>query len=275
MAPGAELALADIVRAYPANQLGFGGKLAVYLSRWWEFLTDDPREANSEGGVYPAIFGTVLMTLLMTLAVVPFGVLAALYLREYSRGGPIVAAVRIAINNLAGVPSIVFGVFGLGFFCYIVGGFIDRGPATPWHAAPWFSILAALLVVAITASVFSWLSLRPGAESQRLVRPSGAGLLAHERGIAVSRAGGNTLFPRVFCRPLGGGQPDLRQRRPDLGLADLGAADLAGRHRGHRRGSGGGAAVDARRLVRLRRRQVADHPPDRAAAGHAGHHDRA
>ncbi|HET6882247.1 MAG TPA: hypothetical protein VFI31_18930, partial [Pirellulales bacterium] len=133
----AELALADVVRAYPANQLGFGGKLAVYLSRWWEFLTDDPREANSEGGVYPAIFGTVLMTLLMTLAVVPFGVLAALYLREYSRCGPIVTAVRIAINNLAGVPSIVFGVFGLGFFCYIVGGYIDRGPTSPWQKAPW------------------------------------------------------------------------------------------------------------------------------------------
>ncbi|HQU46999.1 MAG TPA: hypothetical protein PK867_29610, partial [Pirellulales bacterium] len=112
----AQLALADIVRAVPANQLGFGGKLQVYLSRWWEFLTDDPREANSEGGVYPAIFGTVLMTLLMTLAVVPFGILSALYLREYSRGGAIVSAVRIAINNLAGVPSIVFGVFGLGFF---------------------------------------------------------------------------------------------------------------------------------------------------------------
>ncbi|MGH7135436.1 MAG: hypothetical protein ACREHD_06825, partial [Pirellulales bacterium] len=78
----AQLALAEIVRAYPANQLGLGGKFAVYFSRWWEFLIDDPREANSEGGVYPAIFGTVLMTLLMTLAVVPFGVLAALYLRE-------------------------------------------------------------------------------------------------------------------------------------------------------------------------------------------------
>src|SRR5581483_3368342 len=86
----AQLVLPDIVRAFPANQLGAVGKLRVYVSRWWEFLTDDPREANSEGGVYPAIFGTVLMTLLMTVAVVPFGVLAALYLREYSRGGPIV-----------------------------------------------------------------------------------------------------------------------------------------------------------------------------------------
>lgn len=160
----ARLSLADIVRAYPPNQLGLGGKLSVYFSRWWEFLTDDPREANSEGGVFPAIFGTVLMTLLMTLAVVPFGVLAALYLREYSRGGPIVAAVRIAINNLAGVPSIVFGVFGLGFFCYIVGGFIDRGPARAWHPAPWFTVLGGLLVLAMAAVASSWLSLRPGAQ---------------------------------------------------------------------------------------------------------------
>ncbi len=120
------LALDEIVRAYPANQLGFFGKLAVYASRWWEFLSDEPREANSEGGVFPAIWGTVVMTLVMSLAVVPFGVLAALYLREYAHSGPIVSLVRIAINNLAGVPSIVFGVFGLGFFCYVVGADIDQ-----------------------------------------------------------------------------------------------------------------------------------------------------
>ncbi|HWC90630.1 MAG TPA: phosphate ABC transporter permease PstA [Pirellulales bacterium] len=120
------LPLAGIVRAYPANQLGMFGRLGVYLSRWREFLCDAPREANSEGGVFPAIFGTVVMTLLMSVAVVPFGVLAALYLREYAKPGPVVSAVRIAINNLAGVPSIVFGVFGLGFFCYFVGGQIDR-----------------------------------------------------------------------------------------------------------------------------------------------------
>jgi phosphate transport system permease protein len=109
----------------PANQLGTGGRLAVYASRWGEFLADEPREANSEGGVMPAIFGTVVMTLIMSLLVVPFGVLAALYLREYAKPGPVVSLVRIAINNLAGVPSIVFGVFGLGFFCYLVGGTID------------------------------------------------------------------------------------------------------------------------------------------------------
>ncbi|MGE0607356.1 MAG: phosphate ABC transporter permease PstA [Pirellulales bacterium] len=121
----AKIILSDVVRAYPANQLTWFQKVGVYFSRWWEFLTDDPREANSEGGVFPAIFGTACMTMLMSLAVVPFGVLAALYLREYAKKGAMVSAVRIAINNLAGVPSIVFGVFGMGFFCYYVGSGVD------------------------------------------------------------------------------------------------------------------------------------------------------
>ena len=120
------LKMADVVRAYPANRLGWLQKLGVYGSRAREFVFDEPREANSEGGVYPAIFGTVAMTLIMSILVVPFGVLAALYLREYAKQGPLVSAVRIAVNNLAGVPSIVFGVFGLGFFCYIIGGRIDQ-----------------------------------------------------------------------------------------------------------------------------------------------------
>jgi len=146
------IALESIVRAYQANELGFGEKMGVYSSRWWEFLSDVPREANSEGGVFPAIFGTALMTLLMSVAVVPFGVLAALYLREYATAGPIVSAVRIAINNLAGVPSIVFGVFGLGFFCYGVGSFVDAGPTTSWSHGYWFAgvgILVALVAAAV------------------------------------------------------------------------------------------------------------------------------
>jgi phosphate transport system permease protein len=152
-----ELALADVVRAYPANQLGLPGRLGVYLSRWWEFLSDDPREANSEGGIWPALFGTVLMTMIMVVLVVPFGVLAALYLREYARQGLATSSVRIAVNNLAGVPSIVFGVFGLGFFCYIVGGEFD----TLFHGARlptptfgtggilWASLTLALLTLPV------------------------------------------------------------------------------------------------------------------------------
>jgi phosphate transport system permease protein len=88
-------------------------KSAYYLANLWEFLTDDPRESNTEGGIFPAIFGTVMMVLIMSVLVTPLGVLAAFYLREYAKQGPFVSAVRIAVNNLAGVPSIVFGVFGV------------------------------------------------------------------------------------------------------------------------------------------------------------------
>jgi phosphate transport system permease protein len=114
-----------IVRAWQPNRLSLGGSLGVYFSRWGEFLADDPREANSAGGVFPAIWGTVTMTLIMAIFVAPFGVLAALYLREYAGRGPVTTAVRVAINNLAGVPSIVYGAFGLGFFCYVLGAGID------------------------------------------------------------------------------------------------------------------------------------------------------
>ena len=153
------LPLSEIVRAYPANRVAgdFWAKAGIYASRWGEFLTERPREANSEGGVMPAIFGTVVMTLLMSVAVVPFGVLAALYLREYARPGPIVSAVRVAINNLAGVPSIVFGVFGLGFFCKGIGSFIDGGPVnaglTPMDSKRWFIGIVLLLVIVAIAVV--------------------------------------------------------------------------------------------------------------------------
>ncbi len=141
--------LATVVRTYPANQLTWGQKLGVYFSRWHEFIFDYPRDSNTAGGYFPAIWGTIAMTLIMTIMVVPFGVLAALYLREYAKAGPITSAVRIAINNLAGVPSIVFGAFGLGFFCYGLGGYIDRGPEDPWPPATWF---VALAVVALSGA---------------------------------------------------------------------------------------------------------------------------
>jgi ABC-type phosphate transport system permease subunit/ABC-type phosphate transport system auxiliary subunit len=152
-----KLSLADIDRAYPANQLDASDKLTVYLSRWGEFLAERPRESNTEGGVFPAIWGTVAMTLLMSLLVVPFGVLAALYLREYAKSGPVISAVRIAINNLAGVPSIVFGVFGYGFFELLVGGFIDGGPhqiqMVPLPSWQWWITLAVAVLVGLLAFV--------------------------------------------------------------------------------------------------------------------------
>jgi phosphate transport system permease protein len=152
-----DIALDEIVRAYPANQLGFFGKLGVYSSRWFEFIADDPRNANTEGGVFPAIWGTIAMTIIMTIFVVPFGVLAALYLREYAKPGPLVSTIRIAVNNLAGVPSIVFGVFGLGFFCYIIGSSIDQlffsynlpSPTFGTGGLMWASLTLALLTVPV------------------------------------------------------------------------------------------------------------------------------
>src|SRR5262249_46210611 len=109
-----EIPVSAIVRALHPNAMGIAAKTGVYASRIFEFLWDDPRESNTEGGIFPAIFGTIMMVFLMSFAVMPLGVLAALYLREYARQGHLVRAVRIAVNNLAGAPSILFGGFGLG-----------------------------------------------------------------------------------------------------------------------------------------------------------------
>lgn len=118
--------VSNLVSFYHPNALGFGGKLKWFFHHIKTFLTTEPREANTEGGIFPAIFGTFVMTLLMSVLVTPLGVIAAIYLREYARQGFLVRAVRISVNNLSGVPSIVFGVFGLGFFVYTVGSTIDE-----------------------------------------------------------------------------------------------------------------------------------------------------
>lgn len=151
---------------YPAgNLLGvFASNKASFLERVREmahrisgFLIDEPREANTEGGVFPAIFGTVVMTLAMTFFVTPFGVIAAIYLKEYAKQGLMVQIVRVSVNNLAGVPSIVFGVFGLAFFVYYVGAgidqwfFSDKLP-TPTFGTPgilWASLTLSLLALPV------------------------------------------------------------------------------------------------------------------------------
>jgi phosphate transport system permease protein len=151
------LRLSDIVRFYPANNLTSLDKVRIYFSRWWEFLSEEPREANTEGGVLPAIFGTFCMTVLLALAVAPFGIVAALYLREYARQGKLVSLVRICVNNLAGVPSIVYGVFGLGFFAYALGSSIDQfffperlpSPTFGTGGLLWASLTLALLTVPV------------------------------------------------------------------------------------------------------------------------------
>jgi phosphate transport system permease protein len=149
--------LADIVRAFRPNEMSTVQKWGHYFSRAAEFVYGEPRESNTEGGVWPAIFGTVMMTIIMSIAVTPFGVIAAFYLREYAKQGPVVRMVRIAINNLAGVPSIVFGVFGLGFFVYFIGGGIDRlfypellpTPTFGTGGILWASLTLALLTVPV------------------------------------------------------------------------------------------------------------------------------
>ena len=149
--------LANIVRAWRANAMGLFDKTGFYLGKLWEFVSEDPREANTEGGIFPAIFGTVMMVLLMSLLVTPFGVVAAVYLREYATQGPLTRLIRIAVNNLAGVPSIVYGVFGLGFFVYFLGGNIDQlffpeALPAPTFGTPglmWASLTLALLTVPV------------------------------------------------------------------------------------------------------------------------------
>jgi phosphate transport system permease protein len=152
-----ELSLAQIVRAYQPNAMGLWAKSGLYLSKIWEFVAGEPRESNTEGGVFPAIFGTVMIVIIMSLFVSPLGVLAAFYLREYAKQGAFVSTVRIAVNNLAGVPSIVFGVFGVGFFIYLVGGSIDRlfypevlpTPTFGTGGILWASLTLALLTVPV------------------------------------------------------------------------------------------------------------------------------
>jgi len=152
-----EIPLAKIVHAYRPNAMNPLQKIQFYFAKLWEFLTDEPREANTEGGIFPAIFGTVVMVMIMSIIVTPFGVIAAVYLREYAKQGPVTQIVRIAVNNLAGVPSIVYGVFGLGFFVYFVGANIDKAffaealPA-PTFGTPglmWASLTLALLTLPV------------------------------------------------------------------------------------------------------------------------------
>ena len=152
-----KIKVSDVLHIWKPNPMSNLQKSALYLSNLWRFLSENPREANTEGGVFPAIFGTVLMVLLMSVIVTPFGVIAAVYLREYAKQGPLVRIIRVAVNNLAGVPSIVYGVFGLGFFVYFLGGNIDQlfypeALPAPTFGTPgliWASLTLALLTVPV------------------------------------------------------------------------------------------------------------------------------
>lgn len=151
------LPIFQIIRIYDPNQMGAYAKSCFYLLKFWEFISAEPREANTEGGVFPAIFGTVIMVLIMSLAVTPLGVITAVFLREYTSDNIFSRIVRISVNNLAGVPSIVFGVFGLGFFIYFIGGGIDKmffsealpTPTFGTGGILWASLTLALLTVPV------------------------------------------------------------------------------------------------------------------------------
>lgn len=152
-----EIPLNKVVNIHRPNDLSFFGKVGYFIAKIWEFVSTEPREANTEGGIFPAIFGTVMMVLIMSVLVTPMGIIAAVYLREYAREGVLVKLIRIAVNNLAGVPSIVYGVFGLGFFVYFIGGSIDsvfypEALPAPTFGTPgmlWASLTLALLTLPV------------------------------------------------------------------------------------------------------------------------------
>ncbi len=119
----------------------------------WKFLTHAPEQGMTAGGIFPAIFGTVALVILMVIFGVPIGVLTAIYLQEYTRPDSMITKlIRIGINNLAGVPSIVFGLFGLGFFIGFIGTGIDR---TLYHSGQPIWGQPALIWAALTMALLT------------------------------------------------------------------------------------------------------------------------
>lgn len=152
----ATTAAVDVMRAWQPNAMGLSSQVGHYLAGAWTFLTTNPRESNTEGGIFPVIMGTLFLVTLMTVAAVPLGVVAALYLNEYAREGWVLRLVRLAMANLAGVPSIVLGIFGLGLFVYTLGAGIDRtffpGRGHPTFGTGgilWGALTLALLTVPV------------------------------------------------------------------------------------------------------------------------------
>ncbi|TQI81655.1 phosphate transport system permease protein [Serratia fonticola] len=209
------IALSQVHDAWYPNAMSTAEKLQHWGHQILKFLTDSPREANTEGGVFPAIFGTVLMVILMSIIVMPFGVIAAVYLHEYAGNNLLTRLIRIAVVNLAGVPSIVYGVFGLGFFVYMIGGTLDQlfyaeSLPNPTFGTPgvlWAALTLALLtlpvVIVATEEGLSRIptSLRQGslalgatrAETLwRIVLPMAAPAMMTGLILAVARAAGET-----------------------------------------------------------------------------------
>ncbi|GHG66008.1 hypothetical protein GCM10010919_13800 [Alishewanella longhuensis] len=159
LASGRHLTLdkADVAIWVQPNTLNWLSKVRLFLVQWWQFLSSEPREANSAGGILPAIIGTLVSVMLMALLVAPIGIMAGIYLHEYAKDSRLVRLVRLSVHNLAGVPSVVFGVFGLGFFVYVLGGSIDQlfyaeQLPQPTFGTPgliWVSLTLALLTLPV------------------------------------------------------------------------------------------------------------------------------
>lgn len=207
--PDEVMLVSQVVRAVPANRLSRSQRAGVYLSRWGEFLSASPRNANTEGGVFPVIVGTVTLTMLLTIVVVPLGVIAAIYLREYARQGPLTSMIRIAVNNLAGVPSIVYGVFGLGFFSYQVGRYIDVGPRHPWERPAWWMVIGMLGLVVLAAMVLGMGARRvgDGNGSRRLARFGAIGLWCVALVLSLALITGMPYFGGWFTAQSAMGSP--------------------------------------------------------------------
>jgi phosphate transport system permease protein len=183
-----------------------------------DFLTKAPEAGMTRGGIFPAIFGTFALVVLMTVAVIPLGVATAIYMHEYApKRSRMVHVVRLAIQNLAGVPAIVFGLFGLGFFVEFIGRGVDRTffagslvygqPAIIW-AALTMALLTMPTVVVATEEALRAIpqSYREVAYSlgatrwqmiSRIVLPQAVGGILTGGILAVSRGSGE-VAPVMF-----------------------------------------------------------------------------
>jgi phosphate transport system permease protein len=184
----------------------------------WEFLSAPPRDHFTKGGIFPAIFGTAALVILMTIAVIPLGVATAIYMHEYaSKRSRLVHVVRLAIQNLAGVPAIVFGLFGVGFFIEFVGRGLDRGlyggrlvygqPAIIWSALTMALLTLPTVVVATEEALraipnsYREVAYSLGATRWQMIRrvvlPQAAGGILTGGILAVSRGSGE-VAPVMF-----------------------------------------------------------------------------